>query len=362
MTHILVKWPKEKAWDVYPVRALVDASVGLQLLSDNTAIKTWRGRKVMVIWKEGEPAAEAQLLGFGFGTCQGRARLWSGMGGTCFIKIPSTCSVADEHSPECPSVPAARIAGADVQATRQNFDTSDTETCSDQLVTYDSDTEVYYSCKSCTYTKAEKEKEKQNNQNLSNARFLKIPKVRVHECGKLKQLSERRQREWIARLSRKGVSENPDKYKVIRQAYLTTAIWTEPTKAFRLRYQEHKRRALQLRNVRFSLLVRAKPLNHPLFICIVLSRLKMPTLCHVSLEQRLTAPPVAATNAALAAATSAAPSVAASPRPAAASPAPSTPEKELKANVDAVCQMDMSKEDINELEETIAQLRLQLSA
>ncbi|XP_077558797.1 uncharacterized protein LOC144174166 [Haemaphysalis longicornis] len=65
MTHVLVKWPKEKAWDVYPVRALVDTSLGLQLLSDITAIKALRGRKVLVVWKEGEPAAEAQLLGFG---------------------------------------------------------------------------------------------------------------------------------------------------------------------------------------------------------------------------------------------------------------------------------------------------------
>lgn len=65
MTHILVKWPKERAWDVYPVRSIVDASVGLHLLSDNAAIKTWRGKKVMILWKEGEPAEEAELLGFG---------------------------------------------------------------------------------------------------------------------------------------------------------------------------------------------------------------------------------------------------------------------------------------------------------
>ncbi|KAH7952084.1 hypothetical protein HPB52_018232 [Rhipicephalus sanguineus] len=68
-------------------------------------------------------------------------------------------------------------------------------------------------CKSRTYTKAEKEKAKQNSQNLSNFRFFKIPKVRVHECGKTRQLSQRRQREWIARLNRKGVADNPQKYK-----------------------------------------------------------------------------------------------------------------------------------------------------
>ncbi|KAH7952192.1 hypothetical protein HPB52_019878 [Rhipicephalus sanguineus] len=69
-------------------------------------------------------------------------------------------------------------------------------------------------CKSRTYTKAEKEKAKLDNENLSNFRFLKIPKVRVHECDKTRQLSQRRQREWIARLNRKGVADNPQKYKV----------------------------------------------------------------------------------------------------------------------------------------------------
>ncbi|XP_049268376.1 uncharacterized protein LOC125757160 [Rhipicephalus sanguineus] len=68
-------------------------------------------------------------------------------------------------------------------------------------------------CKSRTYTKAEKEKAKQNSQNLSNFRCFKIPKVRVHECGKTRQLSQRRQRERIARLNRKGVADNPQKYK-----------------------------------------------------------------------------------------------------------------------------------------------------
>ncbi|KAH7932294.1 hypothetical protein HPB52_024771 [Rhipicephalus sanguineus] len=68
-------------------------------------------------------------------------------------------------------------------------------------------------CKSRTYTKAEKEKAKQDNENLSNFRFFKIPNLRVHECGKTRQLSQRRQREWIARLNRKGVADNPQKYK-----------------------------------------------------------------------------------------------------------------------------------------------------
>lgn len=43
---------------------------------------------------------------------------------------------------------------------------------------------------------------------------------------------------------------------------------------------------------------------------------------------------------------------------------PSLPSSNLlfSSVIDAVCQTNMSKEDINELEETIAQLRLQLSA
>ncbi|KAH7947332.1 hypothetical protein HPB52_010086 [Rhipicephalus sanguineus] len=79
-------------------------------------------------------------------------------------------------------------------------------------------------CKSRTFTKAEKEKARQNNQELSNFRFFKIPKVRVHECGKTKQLSERRQREWIARLNRKGVSEDPQKYKVCCRHFSSDAV------------------------------------------------------------------------------------------------------------------------------------------
>ncbi|KAL1445660.1 hypothetical protein MTO96_044889 [Rhipicephalus appendiculatus] len=76
-------------------------------------------------------------------------------------------------------------------------------------------------CKSRTYTTAEKEKAKQRNQDLTNFRFFKIPKVRVHECGKTRQLSERRQREWIARLNRKGVANNPHKYKVCCRHFIS---------------------------------------------------------------------------------------------------------------------------------------------
>ncbi|XP_075553545.1 uncharacterized protein LOC142586178 [Dermacentor variabilis] len=63
-----------------------------------------------------------------------------------------------------------------------------------------------------------------------------------------------------------------------------------------------------------------------------------------------------------AAATSPAPSAATSPASPIEEPAPDTPEKELNTNVDAVCQTDMSKEDINKLVETVARLNLQLDA
>lgn len=48
-----------------PSESMVGASVGLQLFSNNTAIKALCGKKVMIKWKDGEPAAEAKLLGFG---------------------------------------------------------------------------------------------------------------------------------------------------------------------------------------------------------------------------------------------------------------------------------------------------------
>lgn len=65
MSHILVKWVSSSQWDVYNVRAIVDTSVSLQLLMDANAIVNLRGTVVAVNWKEGEPAADAELLDFG---------------------------------------------------------------------------------------------------------------------------------------------------------------------------------------------------------------------------------------------------------------------------------------------------------
>ncbi|KAH8033007.1 hypothetical protein HPB51_004931 [Rhipicephalus microplus] len=65
MSHILVKWVSSSLWDVYNVRAIVDTSVSLQLLMDANAIVNLRGTVVAVNWKEGEPAADAELLDFG---------------------------------------------------------------------------------------------------------------------------------------------------------------------------------------------------------------------------------------------------------------------------------------------------------
>ncbi|KAH7982756.1 hypothetical protein HPB52_006937 [Rhipicephalus sanguineus] len=105
-------------------------------------------------------------------------------------------------------------------------------------------------CKSRTFTKAEKEKARQNNQELSNFRFFKIPKVCVHECGKTKQLSERRQREWIARLNRKGVSEDPQKYGVADTFHQQRAAllppWLRPLLLSLQRLVRHPRRQLVL--------------------------------------------------------------------------------------------------------------------
>ncbi|XP_077503136.1 uncharacterized protein LOC144113725 [Amblyomma americanum] len=64
-------------------------------------------------------------------------------------------------------------------------------------------------CTSRTQSKAQKLKTGQ-----ADCRFFKIPKIRLHECEKAKQLSYRRRREWLARINRSETDANPDKYKV----------------------------------------------------------------------------------------------------------------------------------------------------
>lgn len=65
MSHVLVKWPSEASWDVYPVRSLAEVEIAFRLLSDENAICELRGTVVTVNWKLGEPPAPAELLDFG---------------------------------------------------------------------------------------------------------------------------------------------------------------------------------------------------------------------------------------------------------------------------------------------------------
>ncbi|XP_065301299.2 uncharacterized protein [Dermacentor albipictus] len=71
-------------------------------------------------------------------------------------------------------------------------------------------------CSSRTQTKAVKLKT-----NEKDCAFFKIPKVRSRECEKTKELCKRRRREWIARINRRGIDENPDKYWVCSRDFLS---------------------------------------------------------------------------------------------------------------------------------------------
>ncbi|KAL3246065.1 hypothetical protein MRX96_057937 [Rhipicephalus microplus] len=90
MSHILVKWVSSSLWDVYNVRAIVDTSVSLQLLKDANAIVNLRGTVVAVNWKEGEPAADAELLDFERTMERRRTRL---------VRSASTASDSAEEVP-----------------------------------------------------------------------------------------------------------------------------------------------------------------------------------------------------------------------------------------------------------------------
>ncbi|KAK8770614.1 hypothetical protein V5799_012921 [Amblyomma americanum] len=74
MTHILVKWKDENKWDVYPVKMIEDAAVGIRLLTQENAISELRGQEVRVRWEEGQDAAPAELLAFGKPTVLERKR------------------------------------------------------------------------------------------------------------------------------------------------------------------------------------------------------------------------------------------------------------------------------------------------
>ncbi|KAH7978140.1 hypothetical protein HPB49_004606 [Dermacentor silvarum] len=65
MSHILVKWVTEDAWDVYPVRAIEKADIGFRLLTEEGSIRRLRGSIVTINWESGQQPADAELLDFG---------------------------------------------------------------------------------------------------------------------------------------------------------------------------------------------------------------------------------------------------------------------------------------------------------
>ncbi|KAH6920724.1 hypothetical protein HPB50_028286 [Hyalomma asiaticum] len=69
------------------------------------------------------------------------------------------------------------------------------------------------------YSQSRAKKLKSNTKDCS---FFKIPKVRLHECGKTKELSERRRREWLSRINRRGIQEaNADNYFVCSRHFVS---------------------------------------------------------------------------------------------------------------------------------------------
>ncbi|KAH7933261.1 hypothetical protein HPB49_011000 [Dermacentor silvarum] len=54
MSHILVKWVTEDAWDVYPVRAIEKADIGFRLLTEEGSIRRLRGSIVTINWESGQ--------------------------------------------------------------------------------------------------------------------------------------------------------------------------------------------------------------------------------------------------------------------------------------------------------------------
>ncbi|KAH7933524.1 hypothetical protein HPB49_013366 [Dermacentor silvarum] len=66
MKHILVLWKDEEKWDVYPITAVVDASVGLELLRDPCgALKRLQSDFIEIRWDATKPAAPAKILAVG---------------------------------------------------------------------------------------------------------------------------------------------------------------------------------------------------------------------------------------------------------------------------------------------------------
>ncbi|KAH7953022.1 hypothetical protein HPB49_003665 [Dermacentor silvarum] len=69
MSHILVKWVTEDAWDVYPVRAIERADIGFRLLTEEGSIRQLRGSIFTINWESVQQPAEAELLDLVNVTC-----------------------------------------------------------------------------------------------------------------------------------------------------------------------------------------------------------------------------------------------------------------------------------------------------
>ncbi|XP_075534348.1 uncharacterized protein LOC142568172 [Dermacentor variabilis] len=66
MDHVLVKWVAENKWDVYPIKNVADAAVGMSLLEEPAAaVERLQGSAVDIVWEEGKPAAPALVLAVG---------------------------------------------------------------------------------------------------------------------------------------------------------------------------------------------------------------------------------------------------------------------------------------------------------
>ncbi|KAH7961732.1 hypothetical protein HPB52_011606 [Rhipicephalus sanguineus] len=61
--HVLVKWIAEDKWDVYPLKSVVDAAIGMSLLEDTaTTLDRLKDTAVEILWQAGEPTAPAKIL------------------------------------------------------------------------------------------------------------------------------------------------------------------------------------------------------------------------------------------------------------------------------------------------------------
>ncbi|KAH8009825.1 hypothetical protein HPB51_020173 [Rhipicephalus microplus] len=65
-------------------------------------------------------------------------------------------------------------------------------------------------------------KAKKLNTDAEDYCYFTIPKVHLHQCGKAKQLSERRRRKWLSRIYRRGILDaNADNYFVYSRHFVS---------------------------------------------------------------------------------------------------------------------------------------------